>query len=225
MTVDTEAAKSKKKPRSKCVACLCSPITIVVTVLILIGLALTLYFLWPRNPDIYVSIPPDRLFVEGVDLKTNSSNTVQGLLQASETNPFTLVLNLTALVTAFSHNYIDVYANKINVLVNILDDSGKELPGVSGESVLSGINFSKKANTSVNAVRSTLLYRGVQNTDTLNITGHSSLLPSLETRYIHRRRPRPAIYLLEMFEDSIQNHSPCFRSPRFTTPRLGTNIP
>lgn len=154
MSVDTElaAATKPKKQRSKCVACLCSPITLVITVLVLIGLALTLYFSWPRNPDIYVSIPTDRPFVQGVDLQTKSSNTVEGLLQASEANPFTLVLNLTALVTAFSHNYIDVYANKISVLINILDDSGKELPGLSGESVLTGINFAKKANTSVNAV-------------------------------------------------------------------------
>ena len=154
MTADTElaAGTKPKKERSKCVACLCSPITLTITVLVLIGLALTLFFIWPRNPDIYVSLPTDRPFVQGVDLQTKSSNTIEGLLKASEENPFTLVLNLTALVTAFSHNYIDLYVNKITVLITILDDSGQELPGVSGESLVTGINFVKKANTTVNAV-------------------------------------------------------------------------
>jgi hypothetical protein len=156
MGTDSELGSSGnkgKKRRNCCCACLCSPCGIIVLIATLIGLALMLFYFWPRNPDVSVSIPQDRPFVQGLDVKTNASNPALGLLSASEANPFSLVLNLSALVSVNSDNYIDIYAKRIDVTIKLLDDSGKELPSVSGVSELIGVMFPKKSNTSVNAVR------------------------------------------------------------------------
>ena len=90
----------------------------LVSVLLLIGIGLTIYFLFPRLPIIYVNPPGDLSAINSVNYNTNSSNPLQGIINASEQNPFTLSINISVLVTVYSPNYIDIYANRINVEVN-----------------------------------------------------------------------------------------------------------
>jgi hypothetical protein len=90
----------------------------LVSVLLLIGIGLTIYFLFPRFPTIYVNPPGDLSAINSVNYNTNSSNPLQGIINASEQNPFILSINISVLVTVYSPNYIDIYANRINVEVN-----------------------------------------------------------------------------------------------------------
>lgn len=108
----------KGKKRSCCCPCLVTRsskiiVSVTIVLLVLLGIALSVFYLFPREPKIWIEKPDNEPTFKNVSFITGESNVLSGLLKASVASPFTLLAAFTLKLTAYSPNYIDVYANKI----------------------------------------------------------------------------------------------------------------
>jgi hypothetical protein len=87
-------------------------------VLLIIGIGLAIFFLYPRNLSFWISAPPNSSGISNVLVKTNESNAIVGLLAASASNPFSIELNASFLLSVYSPNYYDIYANQVKTNVS-----------------------------------------------------------------------------------------------------------
>ncbi|KAI8816770.1 uncharacterized protein EV422DRAFT_581280 [Fimicolochytrium jonesii] len=128
----------RRKRRGCCGRVFCSPICWVVTFVLLAGLGVTLFFVFPRIPDVAISDPfvpaggaAAEAFTKQADKSagtwtpglTNSGNPAA----ATPANPFVLALGLGVNVTVNSANYIPYKVNSINVVGALRDVNGREI--------------------------------------------------------------------------------------------------
>ena len=85
--------------------------------LLLLAAALAFFFLYPRPFDLYIEQPEDGLQNIQIAVYTQEKDALNGLLHASPMNPFSVQLNLSFVMSAFSHNYYNLWVKKASARV------------------------------------------------------------------------------------------------------------
>ena len=126
---------------------------IIVTILLLLAIALLVFFLFPRMPQLYLQWPEDALNTFDLSSGTEPTAFVRALLGASVSNPLTITMSMYYSLTVYSPNYIDIKVKSISTDLWLLDSQdqivGGEESTLLGETDATDITFHKLANTTI----------------------------------------------------------------------------
>ena len=161
-----EPSLKEKKSKKQC-CCLCCTkkviiATVLIVILLLLGIALTIYFLFPREPQIWITTGDPA--IKSVLTKTNESSNILGITKASAGNPFILTLVVDLWLTVYSPNYIALDATNITCKVNVLDNNNIQLPDIVGVGFINNTNFKALGNSTVPIVYCFMyvIYNGIR---------------------------------------------------------------
>ena len=134
---------------------------ILVILVLLITIALLVFFLFPRKPEIYFRMPENA--INDIALKSGNSSVldssalINALSNASTVSPFKLEMNISYELTVYSPNYYDIQIKSIVTKLELLDSNNRPIGDSSsfltGTSEILNQNFQRMGNTTVNPVR------------------------------------------------------------------------
>jgi hypothetical protein len=126
---------------------------IILTILLLIAIALLVYFLFPRMPELYLAFPEDAINSFDLSSGTNPVAFVGALLGASASNPLTIIMNMSISLTVYSPNHIDINVKSISSDLWLIGSDGQIVGGeestLLGETEVTDITFHKLTNTTI----------------------------------------------------------------------------
>ncbi|KAJ3101383.1 hypothetical protein HDU96_009995 [Phlyctochytrium bullatum] len=104
------------------------------------GMAVTLFFLFPRYPTVVVSDPT---FPEGVQV----FNTFGRLATASTENPFVMQINMEVKISVWSGNYWDIRMDRLTFDGTMLDMEQQPVDSAKASGTATSVTFKQMENT------------------------------------------------------------------------------
>lgn len=143
-----DAELSQRKRKKKYCCCFSKRGCIVcgiVTLILLLGLALTLFFAWPRYPSFQV-LPVYQEPGNGLNFN-QTGDPVEMIQVASTAQPFGAYSSVIVPISIQSSNYITYTFDFIKARLNILDARGNPIAPIQGTGLMSAVQIPGRTTT------------------------------------------------------------------------------